>query len=51
MPTGPGASRAFKIATASCKKSGHKSFKKGSSGAECRSKRAEGVARTRKGKS
>lgn len=45
MPTGPGAARAFKIATASCKKSGHKSFKPGSAGQKCRSKRAEGVAR------
>jgi len=47
MPKGPGASRAFAIATASCKKSGMKSFKKGSKGDSCRKKRAEGVARTR----
>lgn len=34
------------IATASCKKQGHSTFKKGSTGAACREKMAEGITRS-----
>lgn len=44
MPTGKGATRAFKIATAQAKKSGAKSFKKGSRGAVLRGQIAEAIA-------
>ncbi len=36
------------IATASCKKKGHKGFKKGSDGERCREKVAGGIERTHK---
>lgn len=44
MPTGPGASRAFAISTAICKKKGFTDFKAGSPGANCRGQHAEQVA-------
>ena len=48
MPTGKGASRAFRIATAACQKRGLKSFKKGSPGQACRGRLAEKVAQRSK---
>lgn len=42
----PKSVRAWKIATAQCKRMGHSSFKKGSKGAACRSRVAEGVGRS-----
>ncbi len=48
MPTGPGASRAFAIATAACKRMGSKSFKKGTKGDACRGRIAERVARRKR---
>lgn len=47
MPTGLGASRAFRIATAQAKKSGATSFKKGSKGAALRGRIAEAIAEKR----
>lgn len=44
MPKGKGAAKAFKIATAQAKKSGVKSFKKGSKGAMKRGQIAEAIA-------
>lgn len=44
MPTGPGASKAFRKATAACKRQGKKSFTAGSSGEACRNKLAEKIA-------
>jgi len=38
----------FAIATASCKRSGHSNFKKGSAGYKCRKKRAEAIAKGKK---
>jgi len=43
MPNNP---RAWKIATATCKKKGYKSFKKRTAGSRCRKKVAEGVGRS-----
>ena len=43
MPTGPGASRAFAVATAICKKKGYTDFKQGGGGANCRGQMAERV--------
>ena len=48
MPTGPGASRIFRIATATCKRMGLATFKAGSKGKACRSRIAEGIARKRR---
>lgn len=48
MPTGPNAPRAFRIAVAACKRLGLSNFKKGTKGAACRSRIAEGVAKRRK---
>lgn len=43
MPTGPGASRAFAVASSICKKRGYSNFKAGSPGANCRGQMAEKV--------
>lgn len=50
MPSGKGAARAFRIATAACKEKGITSFKPGTMGAQCRGHIAEAVARHRAAK-
>lgn len=48
MPTGKGASKAFRMATGVCKKRGFTDFSDGTPGAACRSKLAEKIAAQKK---